>query len=118
MEELILLVQKTYGLAGVLLLSPLLATIALWRANASLHKDLIKTQEQARAEVVKATETATEAQKQRVKDAQDINLKLIEVVKEQTALNTETNLALERIGDVLNELQNRMLADQTRRNDR
>lgn len=94
MEELLLLIQKTYGLIGIFLVAPVLALIVVWKQNSKLQGEVVKTKN----EVV-------EAQKQRVKDAQDINTKLIELVKEQTSLNTETNLALERIGDALNELQ-------------
>lgn len=86
MEELLLLIQKTYGLIGLFLVMPVLAAIALWRQNVKLQKDV------------------AEAQKLRVKDAQDINAKLIDIVKEQTGLSTETNLALERIGDAMNEV--------------
>ena len=90
MEELLLLIQKTYGLIGIFLLMPVLGLVAVWRQNIKLQKDV------------------AEAQKLRVKDAQDINAKLIDIVKEQTGLSTETNLALERIGDAMNEVH-RML---------
>jgi hypothetical protein len=90
MEELLLLIQKTYGLIGIFLLMPVLGLIAVWRQNIKLQKDV------------------AEAQKLRVKDAQDINAKLIDIVREQTGLSTETNLALERIGDAMNEVH-RML---------
>lgn len=86
MEELLLLIQKTYGLIGLFLVAPIGALIAVWRQNVKLQKDL------------------SEAQKLRVKDAQDINSKLIDIVREQTGLSTETNLALERIGDAMNEV--------------
>lgn len=94
MEEILLLVQKTYGLVGVFLVAPVLALVVVWRQNLLLQRETLK----AKNEVV-------EAQKQRVKDAQDISSRLIDLVQEQTGLNTETNLALERIGDALNELQ-------------
>lgn len=94
MEELLLLIQKTYGLVGIFVVAPLIALIVVWKQNSKLQN-----------EVVKAKDKEVEAQKQRVKDAQDINIELIKLVREQTSLNTETNLALERIGDALNELQ-------------
>lgn len=94
MEELLLLIQKTYGLIGVFLVAPMAAVVAVWRRNDKLQ-----------GEVIKAKNAEVEAQKQRVKDAQDVNVKLIDVIKEQTVLNTETNLALERLGDALNEIQ-------------
>jgi hypothetical protein len=85
-EELLLLIQKTYGLIGLFLVAPIIALVFVWRQNVKLQKDL------------------SEAQKLRVKDAQDINSKLIDIVREQTGLSTETNLALERIGDAMNEV--------------
>ena len=93
MEELLLLIQKTYGLVGLFLVAPVIALVVVWRQNIKLQ-----------VEIRTAQKEVTEAQKQRVKDAQDINSKLIDIVKEQTGLSTETNLALERIGDAMNEV--------------
>jgi hypothetical protein len=98
MEEIFLLIQKTYGIAGLVLLSPFVGMVVFFKQNTQLQ-----------SAVVAATKGEVEAQKQRVKDAQDVNVKLIEVIKEQSALNTETNLALERIGDALNEIQSKVV---------
>lgn len=98
MEEIFLLISKTYGIAGLILLSPFAGLVIVFRQNNRLQQA-----------VVAATKAEVEAQKQRVKDAQDVNVKLIEVIKEQSSLNTETNLALERIGDALNEIQSRFM---------
>jgi septal ring factor EnvC (AmiA/AmiB activator) len=98
MEEIFLLIQKTYGIAGLILLSPFVGLVVMFRQNVRLQGD-----------VVKATVENVESQKQRVKDAQDISNKLLEVVKEQSSLNTETNIALERIGDALNEIQSKFM---------
>lgn len=43
----------------------------------------------------------SEIEKARVIDAQTISSKLIEMVGEQSGLNAETNLTLNRIGDML-----------------
>lgn len=86
MSELLLLVERTYGLVGIFLLAPVGALAVVWRQNVKIQTAL------------------AEAQKLRVKDAQDINSKLIDIVREQTGLSTETNLALERIGDAMNEV--------------
>ena len=98
MEEIFLLISKTYGIAGLILLSPFVGLGLMYRQNIRLQGD-----------VVKATKENVESQKQRVKDAQDISNKLLEVVKEQSSLNTETNIALERIGDALNEIQTKFM---------
>jgi hypothetical protein len=98
LEELLLLVQKTYGLVGLLIIAPFVGLVYLFRQNVKLHDD-----------VVKAIEKVGSAQEQRVNDAQAINLKLLDVVKEQSALNTEANVAMERLGDALNDIQNRLI---------
>lgn len=98
MEEVILLVQKTYGIVGLLILAPFVAVVYLWRQNIKLNES-----------VVKATEKATAVQEQRVNDAQAISTKLIAVLTEQSALNTEANTAMERLGDALNDIQNRII---------
>lgn len=102
MEEIIILVQKSYGLLGVFVVLPLVALVVVWRQNVRLQNS-----------VVSAHEAVTDAQKARVKDTQDVNIKLIEVLQEQTGLNTETNLALERIGEAMNEVH-RMLSQNRR----
>ena len=100
MKELILLVQKTYGLVGLLILAPFIAVVYLFKQNVALHGD-----------VGKAMEKTTAAQEQRVNDAQAINLKLLDVMKEQSSLNTEANTAMERLGDALNDIQTRLITD-------
>lgn len=94
MEEIITLIAKTYGLVGLLLAAPLVACVFLWRENKALHK-----------EVVTAKGEATEAQKQRVADAQAVTGKLLEMTKEQASLNMETNVVLERLVGVVNHAQ-------------
>jgi hypothetical protein len=89
-EEIIQLVTKTYGLVGLLLVAPIVAVVYQWKQNNKLH-----------AEVIKATQESTEAQKQRVADAQAISNKLLDVVSEQSALNKETNIALDQVRELL-----------------
>lgn len=86
-----MLVQKTYGLIGVFLVAPMAAFVMVWRDNIKL-----------RTEANKAKNAEIDAHKLRVKDAQEVNVKLVDVIKEQNAMNSETNIALERIGDAFN----------------
>lgn len=83
MDELIQLIFKSYGLVGVILASPLVAVVFLWRHNQALQDKL-----QA-------------ANDKRVEDAQRITDKLMLMSSEHASLSKETNLALDRIGDVL-----------------
>jgi NACalpha-BTF3-like transcription factor len=97
MEELIQLIAKTYGIVGMLLIAPLGAAIVLYldhRKAQAIHKKEIDEWE---AKLAKA-------QEQRVQDAQAITTKLVEIVSEQTGLSKETNMALERINEVMTTL--------------
>lgn len=94
MEEILLLVYKTYGLIGLIILSPFVACIYLWRENKNLHASAARQVQQANDRVAAAIQ-------QRVVDAQSITNKLVEIVSEQSAVNRETNLALDRLEDKL-----------------
>jgi hypothetical protein len=97
MEELFNLIAKTYGIAGVLLLTPLFATLALWRQNQKLLVDF-----QA------ALERVNETHLKRAEDAKAVSDRLLVMVKEHAELSTETNLALDRVGDTLTIVQSNM----------
>lgn len=105
MDELLTLVLKTYGLVGVLILLPAAASIVLWRQNKALHE-----------EVVSQTNLALDAQKERTKDQQTrvadterMMEKLLEIVKEQTALNTEINGVMSRLSESVDKMERRTL---------
>lgn len=86
MEELFKSVQQSYGLVGVILVSPLAGLIYIWRDNKNLQEQVI------------------EAQKQRVTDAQAVTDKLIVMIQEQAGLAKETNIALDRLGNMLSSM--------------
>jgi hypothetical protein len=86
MEELIKSVQQSYGLVGVILASPLAGLIYIWRDNKALQEQVV------------------EAQKQRVVDAQQVADKLIMMIQEQAGLAKETNIALDRLGNMLSSM--------------
>jgi hypothetical protein len=90
MEELIQVIVKSYGIVGILFMAPMVAVVYLWRHNNKLQ-----------GEVVLATQAATRAQEQRVTDAQSTSHKLLEVLSEQSALNKETNIALDQVRELL-----------------
>lgn len=83
MEEVIQLIAKTYGVAGLIMLSPFVAVVFIWRHSILQGKELARINEQ------------------RVVEARAIIDKLIVIVGEQSALNKETNIALERVGDMM-----------------
>jgi hypothetical protein len=83
MEDLAQLILRTYGLVGLIILSPFIALVVLWRANVALQKSI------------------TALQEARIEDTKGISDRLITIVAEQSSLNKETNMALERVGDML-----------------
>ena len=101
MDELVQLLVKTYGLLGILLLAPFIATVYVWNENKRLHGHHEATETTNNNTVTLMNDKIVKAQEQRVADAQAITNKLVEIVSEQSALNKETNLVLERIKDKL-----------------
>jgi hypothetical protein len=95
MQELIELIQKTYGLVGLLIFLP--AVFAVWVFKA--YQKQVKDRQTDNKEWEDKLE---KVQEQRVQDAQAITTKLVEIVSEQSGLNRETNMALERITEVMN----------------
>ncbi len=104
MDELITLITKTWGIAGILLAAPFLAVWVLWRANAKLNAQLVKSVETCKTELGDSHDKMSKIQDQRVLDAQSVTSKMMEVVSEQSALNKETNIVLDRVGDSLSVL--------------
>lgn len=88
MEELIQLIAKTYGLAGLIMLSPFVAVVFLWRHTVAQTKEIARVNEQ------------------RVQEAKEIVSKLLTALNELSATNKETNIALERVGDLMSVLSN------------
>lgn len=105
MEELIALIAKTWGIAGILLAAPFFACWVLWRANAKLNERLVKSLEVSKEELTTVNEKVAKVQELRVNDAQSVTTKLMQVVSDQSALNKETNIVLDRVGDALSVLQ-------------
>ena len=112
MTELIELVGKTYGLVGLLILAPFASTVYLWlyiirtrEAMLSQSMQFIKQMSDLNQlridDMSKFSSQLSLVQEKRVSDAQEVVNKLISTVSEQTAMNAETNLALERVGDFL-----------------
>jgi hypothetical protein len=97
-EELTHLIIKSYGLAGAILLLPMLALYIVWK-RAETATELLRAQLQA------ANDRVNEVHSKRVEDAKAIAEKLMTMVQENASLSKETNLALDRVGDMLSVLQ-------------
>lgn len=94
MEELIQLIAKTYGIAGLIMLSPFILLGYVWKSNQKLHAQVAKVQEERALAVEKVQEA-------RVNDAKAMSEKMLVLVEEQAGLNKETNIALDQVRDLL-----------------
>lgn len=83
MDELVQAITKTYGLVGLMIAAPYYLCWILLRMYREANK-----------------ETAA-VQQQRVADAQAISDKIIILVKEQTAMDTETKRSLDQFREAL-----------------
>lgn len=123
MTELLELITKTYGLVGLLIVAPVASTVYLWRHIVKVQADLVSRDAAFLSQLVTAHEKSVselkllhqsriddvarvsglvmEVQEKRVSDAQIVVAKLITTISDQTAMNSETNLALERMGDFI-----------------
>jgi len=86
MDELVQLIVKTYGIAGLIMLSPFLMLMYVWRHNQRLAAEVSRVQES------------------RVNDAKAISEKMLTMVEEQAGLNKETNIALDQVRDLLSKI--------------
>jgi hypothetical protein len=94
MEEIFKLIVRSYGIIGLVLLSPFVAVFFLWKHNQKL-------QDKHEAALDKVNDTHLK----RVDDAKQISEKLMGMVQEHAELTKETNVALDRVGDALTILQ-------------
>lgn len=88
MEELIQLITRTYGIAGLIMLSPFIFLLYVWRHTLKLGADLSRVQEQ------------------RVNDAKAVSDKMMALIGEQAGLNQETNQVLDQLKDLLMKITN------------
>lgn len=94
MEELIQLIAKTYGIAGLIMLSPFIMLGYVWRSNVKLHDQVATIQEQR-------NEAVSKVQEARVNDAKAMSEKMMVLIEEQAGLNKETNIALDQVRELL-----------------
>lgn len=108
MEELFQLVAKTWGIAGIILLTPTAGCVFLWRHYVAKEKEW----RQAEKEWVKKLE---DIHAKRVEDVKSLGEGLRAIAIEQSGLNKETNMALDRISETMSSLQAVISASSSRR---
>lgn len=104
MEELVHLIAKTYGIVGLLILSPMVAAVYLWRDNVRLNTKVADMAEAHAKSVDDLGQRVVGAQEKRVADSQGVTEKLVEMIGDHTSAQKETNTALDRIGDMVSML--------------
>lgn len=104
MEDLVNAVIKSYGLVGLIIIVPMVAVVWLWRDNVRLNDKMREMQNEHSKLVDQLGQRVAAAQEKRVDDSHGITTKLVEMIAEHTAAAEKTNLALDRIGDMVSML--------------
>lgn len=97
MDEVIQLIAKTYGIVGVLILSPLVALGYVWRHNVKQAEENSAMQKELGAALAKVQES-------RVADAKAISDKLLSVLEEQARLNQDFTNSMDQVLEFLTKL--------------
>lgn len=101
MEELIQAVLKSYGLVGVFMVSPVAATVYLWRENTRLNNKLQDMAERFSTQMDSMGQRVVAAQEKRIEDSARITVQLIQMVSESVGSAKDTAVALDRVGDMV-----------------
>jgi len=94
MEELIQLITKTYGIVGLIMMSPFIGLVYVWRHSHKVQEDADKKNTELQLKI-------NEVNEKRVSDFKEVSERLIKVISSSTSTSNETNLLLERLGDYL-----------------
>lgn len=104
MEELFLLIEKTYGIAGLIMLSPFVGLVVVWKHNVSLQKDIRSISKENTVLSEKHAETIAKLQESRVADGKAMAEKILTLVEESAGTSKETAIALDQVRDLLMKL--------------
>lgn len=104
MEELAQAFIKTYGLVGLIIIAPVVGMVYLWRENVRLNDKLAKQADDFAKRIDEMGMRVVAAQEKRVDDSHNITTQLVEMISEHSGAQKETNLALDRIGDMVSDL--------------
>lgn len=101
MDEIILLITKTYGLAAVIMLSPFIGLVVVWRHNVQLQKEK-DAQNAKHEEAMKVLQDSlNKVQESRVADAKVMSDKMLTVVEIQSSANKEVSMTLDQVRELL-----------------
>lgn len=105
MEELVALIAKTYGIAGLIMLSPFVGLAFVWRHNIVLQTKVSDMSVANAKEVSELNQNhrteLSRIQESRVADAKAMSEKILDFVEESAGTSKETAIALDQVRDLL-----------------
>jgi len=104
MDELIQAILKSYGVIGLLILTPVIAVVFLWKDNVRLNNELRALVKEFSEKIDDMGKRVVASQEKRVDDSHSITSQLVEMISEHTASAKETATALDRVGDMVSML--------------
>jgi len=104
MDSFLKLMIDSYGLFGLLLAAPVVGMIWLWRDTVRLNTEMRKMQDEFAKRQDDMGQRVAATQEKRVDDSHKIATQLVDIISEHAAAQKETNLALDRIGDMVSAL--------------
>lgn len=104
MESLVDAIIKSYGLIGLIMMSPFIAAVYLWKDNVRLNKSLQELAQKYTDAIDGMGQRVVAAQEKRVDDSKGISVQLMAMVGEHSAQAKEQTLALDRVGDMVSML--------------
>jgi len=104
MDELLQAIVKSYGIIGLFMLSPIVATVYLWRENVRLNSEMKALSAAQVSQVDQLGQRVVAIQDKRVEDSKGISEKLMMMVSTHAESAKEQTIALDRVGDMVSML--------------
>jgi hypothetical protein len=104
MDELLQAVLKSYGVVGLVMFSPLIAVVFLWRDNVRLNNEMRQMTINFTEKIDDMGKRVVASQEKRVDESHAITNQLVELISTHTASAKESALALDRVGDLVSML--------------
>lgn len=101
MDELVHAVLKSYGLIGLFMFLPVVATVYLWIENKRLNNKMQDMAERFTGQIDTMGQRVVGAQEKRIEDAGRLSTQLINMVTESVKTAKDTAVALDRVGDMV-----------------
>jgi hypothetical protein len=101
MEELVQAIFKSYGLIGLFMISPVVATVYLWIDNKRLNNKIQDQAEKFASQIDSMGQRVVATQDKRIDDSAKITSQLVQMVTESVGSAKDTAVALDRVGDMV-----------------